>query len=82
MLANIYEVKPAQQIQMIELLLVKKDLVFQDFGVVVKALELYRAKPSLGFSDCLILECARKAGYLPLGTFDRKLAKAAGAQLL
>jgi hypothetical protein len=25
----------------------------------------------LGFSDCLILETARKAGHLPLGTFDR-----------
>jgi predicted nucleic acid-binding protein len=33
----------------------------------------------LGFSDCLVLETARKAGHLPLGTFDRDLAKLDGA---
>ena len=29
----------------------------------------------IGFSDCLILESARKTGNLPLGTFDRNLGK-------
>jgi len=38
--------------------------------------------PVLGFSECLMLEFARKAGHLPLGTFDRKLARGAGAQKL
>ena len=37
---------------------------------VAAALEQYRNRPALGFSDCLILETARKAGHLPLGTFD------------
>jgi hypothetical protein len=32
-------------------------------------------RPALGFSDCLILEIARKAGHLPLGTFDRDRSK-------
>ena len=36
----------------------------------------------LGFSDCLVLEAARKAGHLPLGTFDRELGKLEGAQKL
>ncbi len=36
----------------------------------------------LGFSDCLVLESARKAGHIPLGTFDRQLAKLEGAQRL
>jgi predicted nucleic acid-binding protein len=36
----------------------------------------------LGFSDCLVLESARKAGHLPLGTFDRDLAKLDGAERL
>jgi predicted nucleic acid-binding protein len=36
----------------------------------------------LGFSDCLVLEIARKAGHLPLGTFDRNLSKLDGAQKL
>jgi predicted nucleic acid-binding protein len=37
-------------------------------------------RPSLGFSDCLVLEIARKAGHVPLGTFDRALAKLEGAE--
>jgi predicted nucleic acid-binding protein len=36
----------------------------------------------VGFSDCLILEVARKAGHLPLGTFDRELGRLEGAQRL
>jgi predicted nucleic acid-binding protein len=36
----------------------------------------------LGFSDCLVLEVARKAGHLPLGTFDREMAKLDGVQKL
>ena len=35
-----------------------------------------------GFADCLILETARKAGHLPLGTFDRELGKIDGARRL
>jgi predicted nucleic acid-binding protein len=49
---------------------------------VTAALEHFRKSPSLGFSDCLILEAARKAGHLPLGTFDKDLSKLGGAQKL
>jgi predicted nucleic acid-binding protein len=31
------------------------------------------------FSDCLILEIAKKAGHVPVGTFDREMAKLEGA---
>jgi hypothetical protein len=48
-------------------------------AVVEAALEHYRGKRALGFSDCLVLETARKAGHLPLGTFDRDLGKLNGA---
>jgi predicted nucleic acid-binding protein len=34
----------------------------------------------LDFSDCLVLEIARKAGHFPVGTFDRRLAKLDGTQ--
>jgi len=50
--------------------------------IVARALEQYRARPALGFSDCLVLEIARKAGHLPLGTFDRGLARLEGAERL
>jgi predicted nucleic acid-binding protein len=54
----------------------------QDGDAVAAALELFRAKPGLAFSDCLMLQLARRAGHLPLGTFDRHLSKVAGAQKL
>ena len=39
----------------------------------------FRRRPALGFSDCLLVELARKAGHVPLGTFDRNLSKVDGA---
>jgi predicted nucleic-acid-binding protein len=66
----------------IEMLLTHSDLTLQDPDVVARALELYRRKPAVGFSDCLILEIARKAGHIPLGTFDRSLGRREGAQQL
>ena len=50
--------------------------------MVGAALAHFQQRPALGFSDCLILEIARKAGHLPLGTFDRGLAKLPDAQKL
>ena len=47
----------------------------QDPAAVTAALAQFRKKPSLGFSDCLVLEVARRAGHLPLGTFDSDLGK-------
>ena len=66
----------------VEILLNHQDLTIQDADVVAAALEQYRKKPSVGFSDCLVLELARKAGHLPLGTFDRALARLDGVQRL
>ena len=64
------------------MLLNHRDLTLQDADVVVAALDQYRRRPSLSFSDCVVLEAARKAGHLPLGTFDRDLSKLEGAQRL
>jgi predicted nucleic-acid-binding protein len=79
-LVSVYELKPEKIATAIEMLLQHKDLTVQDADVVAAALELFRSRPALGFSDCLILEAARKAGHLPLGTFDRDLSKLDGAQ--
>ena len=59
------------------MLLNHETLTLQDADAVTAALVQFRAKPGLEFSDCLMLELAHKAGHLPLGTFDRRLAKAA-----
>jgi predicted nucleic-acid-binding protein len=70
----------AEQIAMaVDMLLNHKQLAVQDPDVVISALERFRKSPALGFSDCLVVEIARKSGHLPLGTFDRDLAKLDGA---
>jgi len=50
----------------IEMMLNHEHLSIQDSDVVARALEQFRAQPKVGFSDCLVLEIARKAGHLPL----------------
>ena len=78
-LDSVYGRTPAQLAKAVELLLNHKNLTVQDADVVSAAVVSFRARPSLGFSDCLVLEIARKAGHLPLGTFDKTLAKLEGA---
>jgi predicted nucleic-acid-binding protein len=71
----VYERTPEQIAMAAEMLLNHQQLTVQDSDVVAAAIENFRKRPSLGFSDCLVLEIARKVGNLPLGTFDRELAK-------
>ena len=78
----VHERSAAQLAAAIEMLLNHEQLSIQDAEVVAQALAQYRSRPALGFSDCLVLEIARKAGHLPLGTFDRGLGKLDGAQRL
>jgi len=75
----VYERSPQQIAKAIDLLLSHKQFTIQDADAVALALANFRARPSLGFSDCLVLEIARKAGHLPLGTFDKRLGKLDGA---
>ena len=81
-LGAVYELGPAEIATAVQMLLNHKDLTIQDADAVAAALARYRKRPRLGFSDCLVLEAARKAGHLPLGTFDRELGKLEGAQKL
>jgi predicted nucleic-acid-binding protein len=78
----VHERSATQLAAAIAMLLNHQQLSIQDSEVVARALEQYRARPALGFSDCLVLEIARKAGHLPLGTFDRGLARLEGAERL
>ena len=81
-LSRQYQHKAADIMAAVEMLLNHENVTLQDSDAVAAALELFRSRPSLGFTDCLILELARKAGHLPLGTFDRALGKMEGAQKL
>jgi predicted nucleic-acid-binding protein len=76
----VHERSAAQLAAAIEMLLNHQHLSIQDPDVVGRALDIFRARPAIGFSDCLVLEIARKAGHLPLGTFDRQLSRLEGAE--
>ena len=66
-LMSVYELQAPAVATAVDMLLNHRDLTLQDAEVVAAALQRYRAKPAVSFSDCLVLEVARKAGHLPLG---------------
>jgi predicted nucleic-acid-binding protein len=81
-LSAVYSLAPLAIATAVEMLLEHQHLTIQDADVVIAALGQYRRHPRLDFSDCLVLEIARKAGHVPMGTFDRQLARLDGAQKL
>jgi predicted nucleic-acid-binding protein len=78
----VYERSAEQIASAVEMLLAHAELTLQDSDVIAAALARFRSQPTLGFSDCVVRETARKAGHLPLGTFDRQLARLDGTQRL
>ncbi len=78
-LESVYDLGPERLATAVEMLLNHQALTVQDGDTVARAQALFRDRPALGFSDCLVLEVARAAGHLPLGTFDRELATRDGA---
>jgi len=81
-LSTAYELGSREIATALQMLLEHDHLTLEAPDVVSAALEHYRKRPSVGFSDCLILEAARKAGHVPLATFDAELGKLAGTQRL
>ena len=81
-LASVYDRDAEAIATAVEMLLSHEHLTVQDTHVVAAAVAQFRRQPKVGFSDCLMVEVARKAGHSPLGTFDRDLAKIDGTQRL
>ena len=81
-LSAVYQRSAKQLMALLDILLIHESLVLQDADTVAAALAHFRHKPALGFSDCLVLEVAKKAGHRPLGTFDKVLARLPDAQAL
>jgi len=79
-LESVYELTKTQLCVAISMLLEHRQLVLQDTDVVRLALDGYKASRGVGFTDCLAVEIARKNGHGPMGRFDRKLSKLAGAE--
>lgn len=81
-LTSVYGRKPEAIATAVEMLLNHQHLTMQDSDAVAAAVAHFRRRPAIGFSDCLMVEVARKAGHLPLGTFDRDLARLDGVERL
>ena len=81
-LGSVYEMTSRQIAEAVDMLLNHRDLTLQDSDAVGAALNQFRKRPAIGFSDCLMLEVARKAGHVPLGTFDRRRGRLDGTQEL
>ena len=81
-LASVYDRGPDDVATAVEMLLNHEHLTLQDSDAVTAAVASFRKRPAPRFSDCLVVEVARKAGHLPLGTFDRDLSKLAGVERL
>jgi predicted nucleic-acid-binding protein len=81
-LRSVYNLNHTRIQAVIETLLNNVNLSVQDTEVVTEALEEYSRHPKLGFSDCLIVQIARRAGHEPVGTFDKSLSKLTGTQRL
>ena len=78
----VYELARRQIATAVDMLLNHQSLAIQDADVVALALARFRQHSGLGFSDCLALEVARRAGHLPLGTFDKQFARLPDVQRL
>jgi predicted nucleic-acid-binding protein len=81
-LDSVYDLSHEQISTAVEMLLNHQVLTLQDADVVSAALTHFRRYSRVDFSDCLALEIARKAGHLPLATFDRDFAKLADVERL
>jgi predicted nucleic-acid-binding protein len=81
-LRSVYDRSPEEIASAIDVLLNHEHLTLQDSDAVAAAVTNFRSSPRVGFSDCLVLEVARKAGHLPVGTFDRDFGKLADVEKL
>lgn len=73
MLESVYARGRAEVGSALATLLDHQSPALQDTDVVQAALSVFKKSRSVGFSDRLVVENARRVGHLPLGTFDEAL---------
>ena len=78
-LGTVYALDADRIATAVEMLLEHEHLAVQDADVVLAALDHFRWERAVGFADCLIVEGARRAGHLPVGTFDKPMFRLGGA---
>ena len=81
-LESVYGCLKPQLVGALARIIDNRELILEEPTVVRAALSLYQTQGKVQFEDCMILEIARRAGHLPLATFDKALGKAEGALIL
>ena len=77
-LESVYGLGRAQIATVVGMLVEHDRLTLQDEDVIRGAHSAFERDRSVGFTDCLIVEAARKAGHLPVGTFDKAMSRLEG----
>lgn len=73
-LNSVNALPPSKLARAVELLLDHRQLVLQDFAAMEAVLREFRARPSPGFSDCLMLASATAARAVAIDTGSIELA--------
>lgn len=81
-LQSVHGLRKAQLATAIDMLLEHRQLVLEGAETVRAALDDFVAHRGVGFIDCLIVAMARRGGHVPVGSFDKKLSRLDGAQVL
>ena len=79
-LESVYGLNRRQVATVVAMLVEHDRLTLQDEDAIRQAHAAFERGGAAGFTDCLIVESARKAGYLPVGTFDRAMSRIDGGQ--
>ena len=77
-LESVYGLDRAQVATVVAMLVEHDRLTLQDEDVIRGAHSTFERDRSVGFTDCLVVEAARKAGHLPVGTFDKAMSRIEG----
>ena len=81
-LESVYGLSRRQVATVVGMLMEHDCLTLQDEDVIRRAHAEFEQDGAVGFTDCLIVEAARKAGHLPVGTFDRAMSRIDGGHRL
>ena len=77
-LESVYGLGRMQIATVVRMLVEHDRLTLQDEDVIRGAHSAFERGRSAGFTDCLVVEVARKAGHLPVGTFDKAMSRIEG----
>ena len=81
-LESVYGLGRTQIATVVRMIVEHDQLTLQGEDAVRGAHAAFERDRSVGFSDCLIVETARKAGHLPVGTFDKAMSRIDGTHAL